>query len=91
MTDGRLQMLALFDKPDPLDGPFFEETIYLTPSREPREVQQAIFDTTQRAVNALGLHDGPVHAEMRVNAAGVWMLEVAARPIGGLCSRGVAI
>jgi len=87
VTDGRLQMLALFDKPDPLDGPFFEETIYLTPSREPRDVQRAIFDTTQRAVNALGFMNGPVHAEMRVNAAGVWMLEAAARPIGGLCSR----
>lgn len=87
VTDGRLRVLALFDKPDPLDGPFFEETIYLTPSREPREVQQAIFETAERAVNALGFTHGPVHAEMRVNPAGVWMLEAAARPIGGLCSR----
>jgi biotin carboxylase len=87
LTRGRLQMLALFDKPDPLDGPFFEETIYLTPSREPSETQSAIFDTTQRAAAALGLTDGPVHAEMRVNHRGVWMLEIAARPIGGLCSR----
>jgi biotin carboxylase len=87
LTGGRLQMLALFDKPDPLDGPFFEETLYLTPSRQPISVQQAICDTTQRAVEALGLTRGPVHAEMRVNPQGVWMLEVAARPIGGLCSR----
>jgi biotin carboxylase len=87
VTNGQLQVLALFDKPDPLDGPFFEETIYLTPSREPREVQEAIFDTAQHAVAALGFTDGPVHAEMRANPAGVWMLEVAARPIGGLCSR----
>jgi hypothetical protein len=87
LTEGRLQVLALFDKPDPLDGPFFEETIYVTPSREPAEIQQAIFETTQRAVTALGLTQGPIHAEMRVNASGVWMLEVAARPIGGLCSR----
>jgi len=87
ITGGRLQVLALFDKPDPLDGPFFEETIYLTPSREPAAVRNAVFDTTQRAVAALGLTDGPIHAEMRVNDAGVWMLEVAARPIGGLCSR----
>ncbi|HLX42685.1 MAG TPA: ATP-grasp domain-containing protein [Bryobacteraceae bacterium] len=87
VTGGRLQVLALFDKPDPLDGPFFEETIYLTPSREPAAVQDAIVETTQRAVAALGLTHGPVHAEMRVNQAGVWMLEIAARPIGGLCSR----
>jgi biotin carboxylase len=82
VTAGRLQPLALFDKPDPLDGPFFEETIYVTVAIDP-----AIADTTQRAVTALGLTDGPIHAEMRVNDQGVWMLEVAARPIGGLCSR----
>lgn len=87
LTHGRLQVLALFDKPDPLDGPYFEETIYLTPSRVSAETQRAIFDTAQRATTALGLTDGPVHAEMRVNQRGVWMLEVAARPIGGLCSR----
>jgi biotin carboxylase len=87
VTDGRLQVLALFNKPDPLDGPFFEETIYLTPSREVGAVQDAIFETTQRAVAALGLTYGAVHAEMRVNDVGVWMLEIAARPIGGLCSR----
>lgn len=87
VTAGRLQTLALFDKPDPLDGPFFEETIYLTPSRETGVVQASILETTQRAVHGLGLTFGPVHAEMRVNDCGVWMLEVAARPIGGLCSR----
>lgn len=82
VTGGRLQALALFDKPDVLDGPFFEETIYVTVPE-----QGAITETTQRAVAALGLTHGAVHAEMRVNDAGVWMLEVAARPIGGLCSR----
>jgi len=87
VTAGKLRVLALFDKPDPLDGPFFEESIYVTPSREPEPVQHAIAEASQQAVTALGLSDGPVHAEMRVNAEGVWMLEVAARPIGGLCSR----
>ena len=82
MTSGRLEVLALFDKPDPLDGPFFEETIYETVAP-----QAAITEAAQRAVKALGLTDGPIHAEMRVNDQGVWMLEVAARPIGGLCSR----
>jgi biotin carboxylase len=87
LTDGRLRLLALFDKPDSLDGPFFEETIYVTPSRESDETQDAIVRTTQAAVKALGLTEGPIHAEMRVNGRGVWMLEVAARPIGGLCAR----
>ena len=87
VTAGRLQTLAIFDKPEPLDGPFFEETIYVTPSDQPAEVQQAIREASQRAVTALGLRYGPVHAEMRVNQRGVWMLEAAARPIGGLCSR----
>lgn len=87
LTGGCLETLAIFDKPDPLDGPFFEETIYVTPSREPEPVQAAIMETTQRAVDALGLTTGPVHAEMRVNDRGVWMLEVAARPIGGMCAQ----
>ena len=87
LTDGQLRVLALFDKPDPLDGPFFEETIYVTPSRESEATQDAIVRTTRAAVKALGLTEGPIHAEMRVNQRGVWMLEVAARPIGGLCAR----
>jgi len=87
MTGGELKVLAVFDKPDPLEGPFFEETLYVTPSRESAEVQNAILNATQRAVKALGLWHGPIHAEMRVNAEGVFMLEVAARPIGGLCAR----
>jgi len=87
VSGGRLTTLALFDKPDPLVGPFFEESIYVTPSVEGEAVHSAIRDAAQAAVTALGLSDGPVHAEMRVNDRGVWMLEVAARPIGGLCSR----
>src|SRR5271170_5922399 len=87
LTHGPLRVLALFDKPDPLDGPFFEETIYVTPSREDAATEDAILRTTQAAVKALGLTHGPIHAEMRVNSGGVWMLEVAARPIGGLCAR----
>ncbi len=87
MTRGELRTLAIFDKPDPLDGPFFEESIYVTPSREPESIQQSIIETTRRAAAALGLWHGPIHAEMRVNHHGVWMLEIAARPIGGLCAR----
>lgn len=84
---GRLQVLAIFDKPDPLTGPYFEETIYVTPSRLNPETQTAVIETLERAVHALGLFHGPLHAELRLNSRGVWILEVAARSIGGLCSR----
>ena len=85
LDHGKLNTLALFDKPDPLDGPYFEETIYVTPSRLPNPTQEEIRHAVQRACRLAGLVTGPVHAEMRVNAEGVWLLEVAARSIGGLC------
>jgi biotin carboxylase len=87
VTGGRLQVLAIFDKPDPMEGPYFEETIYTTPSREPERVQRELIETTADAVRALGLRHGPVHAELRYNEQGAWMLETHARPIGGLCGR----
>ena len=87
LTDGRLQSFAIFDKPDPLDGPFFEETIYVTPSREPEDVQSQIVSTVAAGASAIGLRHGPLHAECRVNDRGVYVLELAARPIGGLCSK----
>lgn len=84
---GQLHVLALFDKPDPLEGPFFEETIYVTPSRLPAGTQDLIARTTAEAAQALGLERGPVHAELRVNERGAWLLEIAGRSIGGLCAR----
>jgi biotin carboxylase len=84
---GALHTLALFDKPDPLEGPFFEETIYVTPSRLPDGLQRRIEAAAANACAALGLSEGPVHAELRVNDDGPWVIEVAARSIGGLCSR----
>jgi biotin carboxylase len=84
---GALRVLALFDKPDPLDGPFFEESIYVTPSRLPAPTQARIAECVAAAARALGLTRGPVHAELRVNDLGAWLIELAARPIGGLCSR----
>ncbi len=87
LDDDRLRVLALFDKPDPLDGPFFEETIYVTPSRLPTVTQAAIEQATADAARALGLRVGPIHAELRVNEAGAWIVEVAGRSIGGLCSQ----
>jgi biotin carboxylase len=84
---GGLQVLALFDKPDPLDGPFFEETLYVTPSRLTDEVQAQIGAVAARAAAAVGLERGPLHAELRVNEGGPWMVELAGRTIGGLCSQ----
>ncbi|HEU5261813.1 MAG TPA: ATP-grasp domain-containing protein [Gemmatimonadales bacterium] len=86
VTGGRLHVLTLFDKPDPLDGPFFEETIYTTPSRLPQQAQGAIAGCAQAAVTALDLREGPIHAELRYNERGPWLIELAARPIGGRCS-----
>jgi biotin carboxylase len=87
MTNGRLRVLAIFDKPDPLDGPFFEETIYLTPSSLPLDAQQQVEAAIAGGALALGLRHGPIHAECRVGPDGVSVLEIAPRPIGGLCSR----
>ena len=87
LDGGALRVLAIFDKPDPLVGPFFEETIYVTPSRLPAERQSEVAEATERAARALGLRDGPIHAEFRVNDEGAWPVDIAARSIGGLCSR----
>jgi biotin carboxylase len=87
LDHGTLHVLALFDKPDPLDGPFFEETIYVTPSRLAPDIQAAIKRCAADAAAALGLRTGPMHAELRINDEGAWLVEVAGRSIGGLCSR----
>jgi biotin carboxylase len=88
LSRGALQPLAIFDKPDPLVGPFFEETIYTTPSRLSDASQAAVCDAVRRGAAALGLRHGPIHAEVRLAAdARVYVLEIAGRPIGGLCSR----
>jgi biotin carboxylase len=87
LREGRLQQLALFDKPDPLDGPFFAETIYVTPSTLPPATQQAIAARVAEAAAAIGLYEGPVHAELRLGAGDPLVIEVAARSIGGLCGR----
>src|SRR5579864_7087239 len=89
LVDGVLRVLAIFDKPDPLEGPYFEETIYVAPSRLPDEMYDAVIACAERTAAALGLTHGPLHAEFRVNDEGPWVLEAAARPIGGLCSRAI--
>jgi formate-dependent phosphoribosylglycinamide formyltransferase (GAR transformylase) len=87
LARGTLRALAIFDKPDPLDGPLFEETIYLTPSAASADLQSRMITAVDAAARAMGLHHGPIHAECRVDGSAVYVLEVAARPIGGLCSR----
>lgn len=87
LTESKLAVLSIFDKPDPLDGPYFEETYYVTPSRLDAATQASIQEVVAEACRAYGLRDGPIHAECRVNDHGIWILEVAARTIGGLCGR----
>src|SRR5258706_9298718 len=87
LSAGSLKVLALFDNPDPLEGPFFEETIYVTPSRESAATQAAIAVCVGEAARALGLSEGAVHAEVRVNSEGPWLIELAGRSIGGLCAQ----
>lgn len=87
LTDGELEIFAIFDKPDPLEGPFFEETIYVTPDRLPAAERIDVVEQVDGAVKALGLTHGPVHAECRLGPRGAVVIDVAARPIGGLCSR----
>ena len=87
LSHGSLQLLAVFDKPDPLDGPYFEETLFVTPSRLSVDMQRELVDAVQRACVAVGMMDGVIHAEARINETGVWLLEIAPRGIGGLCGR----
>jgi biotin carboxylase len=91
LLDGRIEVLAVIDKPDPMEGPFFEETLLVTPSRHPAGLQEAAIRLTTAAVRALGLRSGPIHSEVRVAPGGsVFLLEVAARSIGGLCGRALS-
>ncbi len=87
LAGGELTVLAIFDKPDPLDGPFFEETIYVTPSRHPRAAQALAAERVRAGCAAYGLTEGPVHAELRLHAGDAWIIEIAARTIGGDCAR----
>ncbi len=87
LRNGDLELLAMFDKPDPMQGPYFEETYYITPSSHNAEIQQAALQTVQAACRAFGLVEGPVHAELRISDEGVWIIEVASRTIGGECAR----
>jgi len=87
LRDGTLEVLAIFDKPDPLVGPYFEETMFVTPSRLPASALREVERVTADAASALGLREGPVHAELRVHDGHARVLEVAARSIGGLCAR----
>ncbi len=87
LHEGKLTRLALFDKPDPLEGPYFEETIYVTPSQLSSKTQEIVMQRVEQACIAYGLKTGPVHAELRIDDAGTWILEVASRTIGGDCGR----
>ncbi len=90
LHEGRLETLAIFDKPDPLVGPYFEETIYTTPSRMATPRLDRIKRVAEQACRAIGLAEGPVHAELRDDGERSWCIEVASRTIGGHCSRALS-
>jgi len=87
LEQGRLRVLAVFDKPDPLDGPAFEETLLVTPSRLPAAIQNELARAVEQACGGAGVNEGVIHAEARINESGPWLLEIAPRGIGGLCGR----
>lgn len=87
VQSGKFINLAMFDKPEPMNGPFFEESFYITPSRLPTHVQQAVIDEIERSCHAYGLTHGPIHAEARITDQGVFLLEMASRTIGGQCAQ----
>ena len=87
VSGGRLDIFTIFDKPDPLEGPHFAESIYVTPTRLDARQEQAVHELTQRAVQAIGLENGPIHAEVRGDGRQLWFIEIAARSIGGYCSK----
>ena len=90
IVNGEFLPLTIFDKPEPLDGPFFEETLYVTPSRLPKSLQEKILEETKNASNAIQLTNGPVHAELRIDRNGdPWVIDIASRTIGGKCSRAI--
>jgi hypothetical protein len=91
LVDGDVQILAVIDKPDPLDGPFFAETMFVTPSRHPADIQDEAVALIADAARALGLRVGPIHAEVRIPPDGpAQLIEIAARSIGGLCGRSLS-
>ena len=87
LDSGNWRTMAIFGKPEPLEGPFFEETIYIAPPGLGFDVEKKILDTVRATCEAYGLEHGPVHAECRINEDGVWLIELAPRTIGGKCSR----
>lgn len=87
LIDGEFHLLAIFDKPEPLTGPYFEETYYLTPSQLAQTNQRALIEAVSEYCDAYGLTQGPIHAEARITRKGIFIIELAARTIGGQCGQ----
>lgn len=87
LIDGDFHLLAIFDKPEPLTGPYFEETYYLTPSQLTQSHQAALIEEVARSCDAYNLKQGPIHAEARITKNGIFLIELAARTIGGQCGQ----
>lgn len=88
LQNKKLNTITIFDKPDQLTGPYFAETIYVTPSSLDNDLQLAIKMEIEKSCKAYGLVTGSIHAECRIDKNNkVWILEIASRTIGGDCAR----
>lgn len=87
MQDGKFILLSLFDKPEPMNGPYFEESYYITPGRQSEQLQQDIIEEVSKCCRAYGLTHGPIHAEARITEKGIFLIEMASRTIGGQCAQ----
>lgn len=91
VTDGKLHVLVIFEKPDPLVGPFFAETIYVTPPHLTDSQLEALHSVIQKCIRALSINNGPLHLELRLTSANDWVpIDIASRSIGGNCSNALA-
>lgn len=86
LHQGKLRQLTVFDKPEPMEGPFFEESFYISPTRHSTERQQLIQQRVSEACAAYGLREGPVHAELKLYGDQAYLIEMASRTIGGDCA-----
>jgi hypothetical protein len=87
LIDSKLSKFVVFEKPLAFVEPYFEESIYITPSNLSNEIIESVHKRLQKACQKLGLTNGPIHAEFKISNNEVFLIEINPRMIGGLCSR----
>ena len=87
IINSELKKIVIFDKPVEYKHPYFEESIYITPSELSSEAEKRVVSIVDKACKKIGLEDGPVHVEFKINENQIFIIEINPRMIGGLCSR----